>query len=115
MDVEGIILVEVFKISIDILSGSENVDISILNFPGTSSASAFWHNFIEVVPLFTSGGFDNAFLVATKLRGSSNEEISEKFVHLFNSLHVFSPCNLKFTGGLFVLSFVGISNCMHGI
>ena len=114
MDGGGINLVEVFKISIDFLSGSEDVDIGGFNLPGTSSASAFWHNVTEVVPLLSFGGFENAFWVATKLSGSINEVFSENFMHILNSLFVFFPCNLNSTVELVVISCVGSSNFTSG-
>lgn len=80
LDSRSVNLVKVFKISVNSLGGGEGVDLGGLDFPGTSSASAFWHNFREV-SIFVVNGFLDALFVATEFSGGLDEVFSENFVH----------------------------------
>lgn len=81
LDGKGIFLCKVFEVSVDFLGGGEDVDVLSLNFPGTGSASALWHDLVEVSPLVINGFLDTSW-VATKFRGWFNKRCSENFMDI---------------------------------
>lgn len=113
LDSDIINLVEVFEISINSFSGSENVDSGGRDLPSTFSTSAFWHNFTEI-SIFVRDGIFNTLFVATKLSGGLGEVISEDFAHDLLSFFMFFPCNLDSRVELLVISLVGLFNCTSG-
>ena len=102
LDVGNINFVEGFEISINVLSSSHDVDVSLGDLPGTFTASALRHNFTEVL-VFVSSGFNNTFSIATELPGSFYEVFSEFFMHNSNSSFVCFPCSLNSINELIVM------------